>query len=114
MSEFEEKPEPSSSSGPAELQEEVRSLRTMLSASLILLIVFGLSVDLFLFKQVSVLGADADRYEQGINGFNAPKARDFWNRLVAYSRTHPEFAPVINKFSPTVNYTLFGNPGPTP
>jgi uncharacterized membrane protein len=115
MSEFENQPGTFSGSSAADLQEEVHSLRTLLSVSLILMIVFGLSVNLFLLKQVSALGTQTTLFEQqadqGARNFNTAKAIEFWNRLVAYSRAHPEYAPVINDLRPALGYTLIGNPG---
>jgi hypothetical protein len=111
MSEFEDKPEAFTGSGTAALQEEVSSLRTLLSVSLILMIVFGLSVNIFLLKGISVVGGENTKLEQGVSTFNTPKAIEFWNDLVKYSRTHPDYATVINKFSPALNLTLLGPGG---
>jgi hypothetical protein len=108
MSEFEQTSQAPSGSGNAELQENVNSLRTLLSATLILLIVFSLMMNLFLLKQVSSLRAQTDSMEAAVNGFNTPRAVDYWNHLVAYARTHPEFAPVINQFYPALPQTLLG------
>lgn len=109
MNEFEQAPQGSSGSSVAELQEEVQSLRTLLSASLILMIVFSLVINLFLLKQVSALRAQTEVFATANNNFNTAKAIDYWNHLVQYARTHPEFAPVINKFSPALNQTLLGS-----
>jgi hypothetical protein len=111
MSEFNEKSGTLAGSDTAALQDEVNSLRTLLSASLVLMIVFSLSMNLYLLKQVSAVSAQVTANEKVVNNFNATKGIDFWNKLVAYSRTHPEFAPVISKFSPALNETLLGNPG---
>jgi hypothetical protein len=115
MSEFEDKSQAFTGSGAMELHEEVQSLKTLLSVALILMIVFGLSVNLFLLKQVSALGTQTALFEQqadqGAKNFNTAKAIEFWNRLVAYSRSHPDYAPVINGLKPALNYTLIGNPG---
>ena len=114
MSEFEQTAQGSSGSGVAELQETVHSLRTLLSASLILMIVFGGVMNLFLLKQVSTLRAQTEVFEAATSNFNTPKAVDYWNHLVAYARTHPGFAPIINQFNPALPQTLLGNPPPKP
>lgn len=106
MSEFEQTSQAPSGSGIAELQENVHSLRTLLSATLILLIIFSMIMNLFLLKQVSNLRAETDSMEAAVNNFNTPKAIDYWNHLVAYARAHPEFAPVINQFDPILPETL--------
>jgi hypothetical protein len=108
MSEFEQTSQAPSGSGIAELQENVHSLRTLLSATLVLLIVFSLIMNLFLLKQVSSLRAQTEAMDTAINSFNTPKAIDYWNHLVAYARTHPDFAPVINQFYPALPQTLLG------
>jgi hypothetical protein len=111
MSEFDEKSGFQAGSGTAELQDEVNGLRVLLSISLVLMIVFSLSVNVYLLKQVSAVGGQVTAAEKVTGNFNAAKGVDFWNKLVAYSRTHPDFAPVISKFSPALNETLLGNPG---
>ena len=99
----------SSGPGVAELQDELHSLRTLLSASLILMIVFITVINFFLLKQVSTLRAQAELLDTESNTFNSAKAVDYWNHLVVYARTHPDFAPVVNKFGPYLNETLLGN-----
>jgi hypothetical protein len=110
MSEFEQTSPGPSGTGVVELQEDLHSLRTLLSASLILMIVFSTVVDFFLLKQVSSLRAQTALFEAASNSFNTPKAIDYWNHLAAYARTHPDFAPIINQFGPVLNQTLLGNP----
>ena len=110
MSEFEQTSQGQSGSGIAELQETVHSLRTLLSASLIVLIVFSGVVNLFLLKQVSTLRAQTEAAEASSNTFQTAKAIDYWNRLVAYSRTHPDFAPVITQFTTLLPQTLLESP----
>lgn len=114
MSEFEYKQAGQAGGGGSDLQEEVNSLRLMLSASLVLLIIFSLCVDVALLKQVSALRTQVDVNERVAGEFNSSKAIEFWNRLVQYSRTHPDYAPIISKYSPALSQTLLGNPGTKP
>ena len=110
MSEFESTSQAPAGSEVVEMQEEVNTLRTLLSAAVVLMIVFTMSVNLYLLKEVSSAREKIDTSERIADDFNAPKAIDFWNKLVAYSREHPNFAPVMNKFSPALDQTLIGRP----
>jgi hypothetical protein len=116
MSEFEQTSQGRSGSGIAELQEEVSSLRMLLSASVALLIIFSCSLDFYLLKQVSSVGAQIkvsnDYFDAEAHNFNTPMAIEYWNRLVQYSRSHPEFVPIINKYQPALGQTLLGNNAP--
>jgi hypothetical protein len=113
MSEFEQTSRGQSGSGMTELQDELRSLRTLLSASVALLIIFSCSMDFYLLKQVSAVGiqikASNDYLDAEVHNFNTPMAIEYWNRLVQYSRSHPEFVPIINKYQPALGQTLLGN-----
>ena len=113
MNGFEEKPEGSGGGEFGELREEVQSLRTWFCAALMVMIVFSLSANLFFFKQISVAGAQISSTETAADlatrNFNTPKAIDFWNRLVQDAHSHPDFVPVINKYSPVLSQTLLGN-----
>ena len=100
-----------------ELREELNSLRILLSVSLILLIVFGFCVDRYLFKQISLLGEQTKVPQQQVDKFatqyNLARASEFWNNLVVYSKSHPDFVPILAKYSAVVNQTLITGPAPT-
>jgi hypothetical protein len=110
MSEFESQGAPGT--GVAELQEEMSSLRMMISWALILMIIFGGCVDLYLLKQVSSIQkqvTNAQEYlENGSHSFNTAAAIETWNKLAAYARTHPEYAAILNKYRPALGQTLLG------
>src|SRR5580693_7285659 len=101
MSEFEPASQSPSGSGATELQEELQSLRTLIIAALVLLVVFSGSVNIYLLKQVSLVRNQIDVskavFTAEVQNFNTPKAIDYWNHLMAYARTHPDFAPIVNK-----------------
>jgi hypothetical protein len=115
MSEFEPTSQGASGAGVAELQEELNSLRMIFAWALILLIVFGGSLDLYLFKQVSAAQAQIRVAEEVLDTetqhFNTAAAIETWNRLVQYARTHPEYAAVLNKYRPALGQTLLGGAG---
>ena len=91
-----------------ELRSEVQSLRTILSCSLLLIFVFSFCVNIFLFRQTSMVSGQLAQANQLIsawaNGGPAQaQAIDFWSKLNDFARTHPDFMPIINKYSPYIN-----------
>jgi len=98
--------------GLPELREEVASLRTMFSASLLLLFVFSFCVNIFLFHQASMAHAQASVATQLVHDFDyggAAQAIDFWTKLNEYARGHPDFLPIINKYSKFINISKNGS-----
>jgi len=94
-----------------DLRNEVQSLRAMLSVSLIVLIMFQVCVALFLFKQVSMARAQAIALQQQVvDSFSIPQASEFWNKMNEYSKTHPDYEPIISKYRAVVNQYV-GSPG---
>jgi hypothetical protein len=89
-----------------ELQNDLQWLRTLVSIALILLGLFGVSVDIFLLRQASLLRAQLTQAETMEDNFNAAAPTKFWIRLNEYARTHPDFAPTIAKYTPLVGQTL--------
>src|SRR5690242_19549356 len=104
MNETENKFEAVGDIGNDGLQNEVQSLRALISASLVILIMFSLCVDVFLIKQVSLLNSDTvvtkARTEQL---FPTAKASDLWGKLNDFAKTHPDFETVIAKYRPVVS-----------
>ncbi|EEF58172.1 hypothetical protein [Pedosphaera parvula] len=98
-------PQASADSALNDLQAQVRSLRLLLITTLALVFIFSAGVNLYLTHQSKMAKAQADEAEKVIaqfNGFGAPWANDFWNRLLAYSKAHPDFNPVIEKYRPYI------------
>jgi hypothetical protein len=53
-------------------------------------------------RQTSMLSGQAAESQQIVNAFReggAGQAVEFWNKLNDYARTHPDFAPVVQKYS---------------
>jgi hypothetical protein len=88
------------------LQGELNALRTLVTISLILLIVFSFCVNVFLFRQVAMARAQVAQAEQFIQGFNTSEFAEFWNKLSDFSRTHPDFAPIWAKYKDLINIHL--------
>src|SRR5262249_1363210 len=97
--------EASSDSVIKDLQGQVRSLRLLLIATLAILFIFSACVNFYLAHQSRLAKAQADEAEKIVaqfNSFGAPWASDFWNRLQAYSKTHPDFNPIVEKYRPYI------------
>jgi hypothetical protein len=108
----------SSDSAVQDLQAQVRSLRLLLITTLALVFIFSACVNLYLIRQSSIAKAQANEAEKIVgqfNNFGAPWANDFWNRLLAYSKTHPDFNPIIEKYRPYISAPPQGStPNPAP
>ncbi|MDB6112802.1 MAG: hypothetical protein JWR69_4552 [Pedosphaera sp.] len=87
----------------ADLQAEVQSLRSVVVGALLALVIIGISLNAFMMRQASMAGnqaAEAQKFVDEFNTVNIPAAREFWSKLTDYSKTHPDFAPVMTKFGP--------------
>ena len=94
-----------------ELQNEVQSLRSLLSAALVIMVMLSLCVDVFLIKQVSLLNGDtAITKARTEEIFPTAKASDLWNKLSDYSKSHPDFEPIIAKYRPIISQFTSPNP----
>jgi hypothetical protein len=86
------------------LEEEVQSLRTLLVCTLLVLLLMSAALNIFLFRQVSVVGfqmAEQQRVVDQFNSVNAPIARELWNHALEYSKNHPDFKTnIVNKYVP--------------
>jgi len=94
--------------GPSvqELSRELESLRATFSFSLLLMVVFTFCINIFLFHQASMMAGQANEAQQLVSNFEtngATQAIEFWTKLNDYGRTHPDFMPVINKYSQFIN-----------
>ncbi len=103
--------------GPAdswseELRNELQSLRTLLSAALVLLIVFSACMDYFLSAQTTEMRRALYQDQQLVNNFsaNSTRAAEFWGKLVEYSKTHPDFVPIIDKWKANISIHTNGPP----
>lgn len=83
---------------------ELESLRSAIAAALVLVIVFTVAVDYYISAQTSQLGRELSTQQQvaqvavkNYSGFSE-QAAAFWGRLLDYSKTHTDFAPVMDKW----------------
>jgi len=95
-------------SGVEELRNDVESLRTSVTMALFFLFIFSFCVNVFLFRQATAMGAQAAQARLMVTSWAAGspmqiQAADFWNKLAEFSKTHPDFVPIMNKYSKFIN-----------
>lgn len=90
-----------------ELKAELESLRGLIAGALALLIVFTGCVDFYLSAQTSEVAKALAQEQQALQTFSAvsTKAGEFWIKLEEYSKTHPDFNPVLDKWKGRVTIT---------
>jgi hypothetical protein len=95
------------SSEPAlkELQGELQSLRTLLVATLAILFLISICLNVYLRHQAVAVGNQAAGIQRSLSQFEtmeAPRAAEFWTKLLDYSKTHPDFSPIVQKYAPHI------------
>jgi hypothetical protein len=91
-----------------ELQGEVQALKRLVSMVVALLIMVTFSVDVYMMRQVTTVNRELASAQNIIDDFNkrvAPAAGEFWTKLNEYGRSHPDFAPVLAKYTNFVTTT---------
>jgi hypothetical protein len=86
-----------------DLRERFQSLQTLFSVSMMLVLVFTLCMDLFLFRQMLILRAEAHRLETQLQEFSAntaPAMIKLYSQMSDYAAKHPEYAAILKKYSP--------------
>jgi hypothetical protein len=98
-----------------QLHAELAALRLLVNKVLILLIVVSGTLGIFLYRQyrtthaqAQMMGPRVQRLAEAFQRNEAPQLQAFLNRIVDYSRTHPDFAPILAK------YGITGAPGAIP
>ncbi len=101
MSETENPVEISGDSGVEALRNEVQTLRAVLSFTVLLLFVFSICMNVFLFRQATAVSGQAAQAQAVVSNFESMsgQANDFWLKLNDYARTHPDFQPIVAKYS---------------
>lgn len=108
MNEFSSSPNPVADPSFTALQEEVRSLRMMVMCLLALLILMSFCYDIYLLRQVSMLRSEVSIREQQVNDFQKktlPAVAEFWQKLQQYSVSHPDYKPILDKYSSVFVFT---------
>ena len=88
-----------------DLQAQLDSLRHMVISVLVLLIVVSGTFNLYLLRQVKYARLDlkgvrpqAAAMLEEYNRVNAPLMQDFLKKITEYSKTHPDFTPILTKY----------------
>src|SRR4030095_14563749 len=83
------------------LQEQVNSLRNVVASLVVLVIMISGAFNVYLLRELRYARSDAAALNKVVteyNETNLPVFKEFRNRLYEYSRAHPEFAPIANKY----------------
>ena len=96
----------------AELREQVNSLQSTLSLTLVLMFIFTLTINIFLFHTTRLTRMQANNMQVAVDKYRVDQAGilDFWNKLRNYSMTHPDYAPIMNKYSQFITVRSNGVP----
>lgn len=102
-----------SSGRPAELERSVAGLRSLLVATLVILIVGSVGVNFLLVRQVGAARRVVEDLEKRIEPASAqfentfkPRISMFLQALVAFAQTNRDFLPILQK------YPIAAAPGP--
>lgn len=87
------------------LLERCEQLQKLFIASLVALLILGISVDYFLIRQMNFIQKDLETVRPQLTLLLAnyqkvedPQIKSFVGALVNYARTHPDFNPILAKY----------------
>jgi hypothetical protein len=88
-----------------ELREQVESLRHLAGSMLILLVVVSGTFNIYLLRQwktsktdLAVFKPQAANLIASYQKNEQPAVENFIKKMVEYGQTHPDFAPILNKY----------------
>ena len=84
-----------------QLREQYESIRHLVVSLLCLTIVVSGTLTLYLMRQSKYSRAEANTLRQMVyeyNNTNFPVIKELRDRLFEYSKTHPDFAPIANRY----------------
>ena len=96
------------------LRDEVRTLRSLLSAAAMALLVLSIGINAYLYYQDRILRKDLDAAKKMAQEFETvrrPMVSTFITRLQDFARSHPDINPILEKYGirPAAS-----TPAPTP
>jgi hypothetical protein len=111
MSEFENKMD-SSSGGAGQDNTEIQSLRTLIVAALVMVVCLNLCVIYFISGQATEMKRQVAMDQQVLERYQgfSTKAAEFWGKLMDFSKTHPDFAPIMDKYKGNLSVHTNGVP----
>src|SRR2546426_5239852 len=83
------------------LQRELQTLRALVQAIIVVLIVLSGSVDIFIWKQVITVRHEIDERRKFVEDYEkngVPLMNDFVTKLQAFTKTNADFAPILMKY----------------
>lgn len=93
-------------SSPENLQQQVESLRSLLIGALMALFLLSVAVNLFLYRQDSLVRKELAAVRAGSRNLLAdfeankqPLIQRFISKLQEYAKAHPDFQPVLRKYN---------------
>jgi hypothetical protein len=117
-------PEPQPDAALNELQVQYLILRKLFLVTVVVLLIFSGSINLFLLRQVISARKDIEsvrpRATQMVAAYQQteePLIKGFLNSLVSFSQTHPDFKPILAKYNIVPATAATSAPGavaPTP
>jgi len=89
-----------------ELRTQYQSLRQVVSALLVLVLIISGALDIYLLRQWKMARAELQRRGPQVTAFvaeynrvSAPAITDFVKRLIDYEKTHPDFTQILTKYN---------------
>lgn len=86
---------------PHALEQQVHSLQALFVAMLMALLLLSAGVNIFLFRQVSMVRKDLEASQRIVDEYEATKKQlinTFVTRLQGYAQSHPDFQPILHKY----------------
>ena len=83
------------------LRDEVRTLRSLLSAAAMALLVLSFGINAYLYYQDRILRKDLDAAKKMAQEFETvrrPMVNTFITRLQDFARSHPDIKPILDKY----------------
>jgi hypothetical protein len=106
--------------GTSSLQEQVDSLRQIVTSLLVLLLLVSGTLTIYLVRQWRFVQRDLEALRPQaapiIAEYNKsiPAMQEFVNRLVQYGKAHPDFAPIVAKYHLNEMVSKSGTNTPVP
>ena len=106
----------SASSADVELlKQQFQVLRTLFHAALVALVLLGLGVDLFLYKQMRIVRAQLEeqrRYVVAYKKTSEPLMNEFAKQLQGFANANRDFQPILERYRPFLS-SYFAPPVPS-
>lgn len=106
----------------ADLQSQFDGMRKLFTAALAALLIMGISLNVFLLRQTAFVRRDLQNARPKVTQLTVnfekgeePQITKFVNALIVFSRSHPDFKPILAKYkiatdAPSAPATNAGSP----